>query len=106
MFDFGIFCYLLRLMGIYRMGPVRVFEKFRSLFSFLLFIFFFFTILHFFFFFFFFTLGGPFSSGAPGHRPHMPPSRYATGLGAVQKELHALNLTLENAKEIAQERQK
>ena len=26
--------------------------------------------------------------------------------GAVQKELHELNLTLENAKEIAQERQK
>ena len=29
-----------------------------------------------------------------------------TWLGAVQKELHELNLTLENAKEIAQERQK
>ena len=28
MFDFGIFCHLLRLMGIYRAGgPVRVFEK-------------------------------------------------------------------------------
>ena len=34
--DFGIFCHLLRLMGIYRVGaPVRVFEKFCSLVSFL-----------------------------------------------------------------------
>ena len=41
MFDFGIFCHLLRLMRIYRVGvrPVWVFEKFRSLFSFLPFLF-------------------------------------------------------------------
>ena len=80
MFDFGIFCHPLRLMGIYRVGPVLVFEKFRSLFSFLPFLFFlvfclfFFSILH-----LFVSLGGPFSSGAPGHCPSMPPSRYATG---------------------------
>ena len=52
MFDFGIFCYLLRHMGIYRVGaPVQVFEKFRSLFSFL-FIFFLFLLFLFFVFFF------------------------------------------------------
>ena len=37
-------------------------------------------------------------------RPRGKPK--TTWLGAVQKELHKLNLTLENAKEIAQERQK
>ena len=36
-------------------------------------------------------------------RPRGKPK--TTWLGAVQKELHELNLTLENAKEIAQERQ-
>ena len=41
MFDFGIICHLLRPMGIYWVGaPVRVFEKFHSLFSFLPFLFF------------------------------------------------------------------
>ena len=81
MFDFSIFCHLLRLTGIYWVGaPVRVFEKFRSLFSFrfLFFLFFFFSfhILHFLF--LSLSLGGPISSGAPGHCPPMPPSRYAT----------------------------
>ena len=48
MFDFGIFCFLRRLIGIYRVGAsIWVFEKFRSLFSFLLL--FFFSFLHFFF---------------------------------------------------------
>ena len=37
-------------------------------------------------------------------RPRGKPK--TTWLGAVQKELHKLNLTLDNAKEIAQERQK
>ena len=81
MLDFGIFCYLLKLMGIYRGGgPFRVFEKFCSLFPFLYFPFFFLTILYIYIYIyiFFFTLGGPFSSVAPGHRPPMPPSRYAT----------------------------
>ena len=59
MFDFGIFCHLLRLMGI--------------------FFFFFFFFFFFLFFILFFPLSrGPFSSGAPGHCPPMPPSRYAT----------------------------
>ena len=51
-----------------------MFEKFRSLFSFLFFLF---SFL-FFIFIFFLSLGGPFSYGAPGHCPPMPPSRYAT----------------------------
>ena len=61
MFDFGIFCHLLRLMGIYWVGaPVRVFEKFCSLF-----------FLPFFFFYssFFYSLFFPLSRGpllAPG----------------------------------------
>ena len=76
MFDFSIFCHLLRLMGIYRVGaPVWEFEKFRSLFSFLLVLFLSFLS---FIFFFFLSLGGPLSSGDPGHCPPMPPSRYAT----------------------------
>ena len=67
-------------LGIYQVGA-PVFEKFCSLslsFSF-------YSIIFFFFFFFFFCLsfGGPFSSGAPGHCPPMPPSRYATGSVAV-----------------------
>ena len=80
------FFHLLRLMGIYRVGPRPGIEKFRSLFSFLPFIFIFFSsfsflflfFLSFFFFFLSLSLGGPFSSGAPGHCPPMPPSRYAT----------------------------
>ena len=88
MFDFGTFCHLLRLLGIYRMGTlVWVFEQFRPLFSFLSFLFFlffsfffsfFFSILHFLFFLSLSLSGAPFSSGAPGHCPPMPPSRYAT----------------------------
>ena len=77
MFDFVIFCHLLRLMGIYREGaPVRIFEKFRSLFS----PFSFFFSFMFFIFHFFLSLSfrGPFSSGAPGLCPPMPPSHYAT----------------------------
>ena len=58
MFDFGIFCHLLRLMGIYRVGaPVRVglFEKFRSHFS----------SVSFSFSFLFFNFFFPLLSGAP-----------------------------------------
>ena len=50
MFDFGIFCHLLRLMGIYLVGlPSRVFKKLRSLFfsSFSFFLFFSFCFLFF-----------------------------------------------------------
>ena len=57
--------------------PDWVFEKFLSFFSlsfpfslFLFFLFLFFSLF----------LGGPFSSGAPGHCPHKPPTRYATAL--------------------------
>ena len=83
MFDFGIFCHLLRLMGIYRVGtPVRVFEKFRSLFSFLLL---YFSFSFFLSFFVSLSLGGPFSSGAPGHCPPMPPSRYTTACIIVER---------------------
>ena len=57
MFDFGIFCPLLKLMGIYRVGDlVWVFGKFSSFFSFL---FFSFSILHFLSFFFSLSFGGP-----------------------------------------------
>ena len=60
-------------------APVRVFEKFRSLFSFIFFLFFFFPFFFYSSFSFFPCLsGGPFSSGVPGHCPPMPPSRYAT----------------------------
>ena len=71
---FWYFCHLLGLTGIYRVGaPVWTFETFRSLF--LPFPFFLFD----FFPFFFLSLPlGPCSSGAPGHCPPMPPSRYAT----------------------------
>ena len=56
-FNFGIFCHLLKLMGIYRVvAPVRVFGKFRSLFSF------FFSFLFFIFFFLFYFVS---LSGAP-----------------------------------------
>ena len=64
MLGFGIFCHLLRLMGIYQVGPPsKCFEQisfslFFSSFSF------FFSILHFLF---ALSFGGPFSSGAPGH---------------------------------------
>ena len=56
---------------------------FFSFLFFLSFIFFFhffhFSFLFFIFFFFFcLSLSGPFSYGAPGHCPSMPPSRYAT----------------------------
>ena len=78
MFDFGIFCHVLRLMGIYRVrAPVRVFEKLCFLFSFL---FFFLFVFHSSFYFCLSLFRGPFSSGAPGHCPPMPPSRYATAL--------------------------
>ena len=68
MFDFGIFCRLLRLMGIYRLGPPSGYLK-NVVLSFLPF------YLFFLFFIFFFSS----LSGAPGHCPPMPPSRYATG---------------------------
>ena len=90
MFDFGIFCHLLRLMGIYRVGaPVRIFEKFRSLFYILsaFFSFLFYSSFSFFLSFFFLSLGGPFSSGAPGHCPPMPPSRYATENRGLQTKI-------------------
>ena len=103
-FDFGIFCHLHTLMGIYRVGPPTGYLKcfvlsfisylssppfflfyssffpfffcilHFSLFSFLFFIFF----LSFFLFFYCLSLGGLFNSGAPVHCPPMPPSRYAT----------------------------
>ena len=76
MFDFGIFCHLLRLMGIYRVRPPSGYLRSFVL-SFFCFFFFFFSFLSFIFF-FFVSLGGLFSSGAPGHCPPMPPSRYAT----------------------------
>ena len=38
-----------------------------------------FSFLFFLFFFSSLSLGAPFSSGAPGHCPPMPPARYATG---------------------------
>ena len=85
MFDFGIFCHQLRLMGIYRMvaPPSGYLKSFVLTFLFFLFCFFFFSILHF----LFFPLSrGPFSSGAPGHCPPMPPSRYATGHVWIQHE--------------------
>ena len=64
-------------MGIYRVGaPVREFENFCSLFSFFLFFFLFYSSL------FSLSLGGPFSSWAPGHCPPMPPSHYTTVPGA------------------------
>ena len=73
MFDFGVFCHLLRLMGIYRVGPPSGYLK-----SFVLsFLPFFFSIL--FHSSFFPSLSGAtFISGAPGHCPPIPPSRYAT----------------------------
>ena len=48
MFDFGIFCHLLRLMGIYRVGLSGYLKSFLLSFLFCLF-FFFFSILHFLF---------------------------------------------------------
>ena len=76
-FDFGIFCHLLRLMGIYRVGAPSGYLKSFAL-SFLFFPFSFSFSFLFFVFFFFLALGGPLNSGAPGHRPPMPPSCYAT----------------------------
>ena len=77
MFDFCIFCHLPRLMRIYRVGPPSGYLKsFFPSFQFFLSFFFFFSFLGVFFFCIF--LGGPFSSGAPGHCPPMPPSCYAT----------------------------
>ena len=84
MFDFGIFCHLRRLMGIYWVrAPVWVLKSFVLSFSF----------LHFLFDFLFYSsfvclslsLGGPFSSGAPGHCPTMPPSAYATGCKSTKQ---------------------
>ena len=51
---------------------------------------FFFSFPFFLFFFFIFfilslSLGGPFSCGAPGHCPSMPPSRYATARACYRK---------------------
>ena len=69
MFDFGIFCNLLRLMGIYLVqGSPSGYLKIFVLFSFIPFLFYTFSL----------SLWGPFSSGAPGHCPPMPPSRCAT----------------------------
>ena len=69
---FWYFCHLLGLTGIYRVGPPSGHLK-RFVLSFFLFLFFFLILI------FFLSLPlGPFSSGAPGHCPPMPPSRYAT----------------------------
>ena len=51
MFDFGIFCHLLRLMGIYRVRPPSGYLRSFVLSFFCFFFFFFFCILHFLFFF-------------------------------------------------------
>ena len=83
-FYFGIFCHLLRLMGMYRVGaPSGYLKSFDLSFLFLFFFSLFYSSFSFLFFFFPFffvslSLGGPFSSGAPGHCPPMPLSRYAT----------------------------
>ena len=75
MFDFGSFCHIFRLMGIYRVPYLK---------SFVLSLFFFFFSSIFIFFIFLkifccsLSFGGPCSSGAPGHCPPVPPSRYAT----------------------------
>ena len=94
MYDFGIFCHLLRLMGIYRVEPPSGYLKSVVLslslclclsvclsvsLSLSLSVSFIFFLS--FFFFFCLSFGGPFSSGAPGYCPPMPPSRYATGTG-------------------------
>ena len=83
MFDFGIFCHLLKLMGIYWVGAPSGYLR-RFVFSFLFFLFFlFYFSFSFFFFLFIFlsrSLGAPSSSGAPGHCPPMPPSCSATDL--------------------------
>ena len=65
MFDFGIFCHLLRLMGIIRWGPRRP-GIWKVSFSFLFSLFF--SFLHFFllFFFFFGSLSGALSPPGPG----------------------------------------
>ena len=88
MFDFVIFCHLLRPMGIYR---VVVFEWFRYLFSSFSFLFFFFSVLHFLFFCFFFCLslslsGTPLTPGpwtlsthATQLLRHRSPSGYLSG---------------------------
>ena len=84
MFDFGIFCHPLRLMEIYRKGaPSGLLKSFVL--SFLFFLFFFFLHI-------FVSLShrGPFSSGAYGHCPPMPPSRYATGPPWVFKKFRSL----------------
>ena len=90
MFNFGIFCHLLRLIGIYQVGPRLGIWKvsFSLFFSPFYFSFSFFLFLSFLFLFyssFFLSLsrGAPFSSGAPGHCPPMPLSRYATDKSLV-----------------------
>ena len=71
-------------MGIYRVGPpVQVFEKFRNSLFFSFLPFFFFSILHFLF---CLSLGGPFSSGAPGHCIVHPCHPVATPLQALLYE--------------------
>ena len=68
MFDFEIFCHRLKLMGIHQVGvPSRHLKKFVL--SFLFFLLLFWGSLSW----------EPLSSGAHGHCPPMPPSRYATG---------------------------
>ena len=77
MFDFVIFCHLLKLMEIHRAGAPSGYLK-RFVLSFLFFLFFF--LFYYSFCCCCLSFGGPFSSGAPGHCPPMPPSRYATGI--------------------------
>ena len=73
--------YFNRLMGIYRVGLSSGYLKSLVL-SFLLFLFFSFFFFLFYcsfsFLYLFFLSRGPFSSGASGHCPLMPPSRYGT----------------------------
>ena len=74
--------------GYIRLGPPSGYLKSFVL-SFLPFLFFSFSFFFFLFCssfsFFCLSLGGPFSAGAPGHCPPMPPRRYATAIVLMTK---------------------
>ena len=98
MFDFGIFCHLLRLLGIYRVeAPVRVFEKYLSLFSFLPFLFFlfFFFILHFLF---SLSLGAPLAPGPLDIVHHATQSLRHCTAHLLTQETRSLSGTLQNTR--------
>ena len=82
MYDFGIFSHLLGLwvyIGCVVLSFVFCFCLCLFLFSFPFFLFFLFFV-------FCLSLGGPFNSGAPGHCPAMPPSRYAPATNMIKNE--------------------